>query len=168
MTASNSTPSSVVEIAVNLDDVSGQVLGDAQQRLMEAGALDVWTVPIGMKKQRPGAMLCLLCEPGKRDELARLVLQLTGAFGVRFRGWDRLVLQRTHQLVQTRFGPVRLKVGWLDGELIAVQPEYEDVRKLSETNGVAVRETMRAAQAAADEWRASNKQPPPDPSEAEA
>ena len=143
----------VVELVVNLDDSSPQVVGDAQRRLLDAGALDVWTTPIGMKKQRPGVMLSVLCEPAKRDATARLILELTGSFGVRFRAWDRLVLDRSHETVATRFGSIRVKVGRLDGEVIVARPEYEDVRDLAEHAGVTLREAMDAATAAADAWR---------------
>jgi pyridinium-3,5-bisthiocarboxylic acid mononucleotide nickel chelatase len=161
-TSGRPAPSEVVELAVNLDDLTGQVLGDAQVRLLEAGALDVWTVPIGMKKQRPGVMLCVLAEAPHRDALARLMLELTGSFGVRFRAWQRLVLDRRHEPVQTRLGPVRLKVGTLapdDGgrgeELVVVQPEFEDVRALARSAGVSLRTALQAAHAAADTWRAA-------------
>jgi uncharacterized protein (DUF111 family) len=150
-TPSNS-PTAVTEIAVNLDDVTGEVLGDAQLKLLDAGALDVWTVPIGMKKQRPGVMLCVLCDSAKRAELARLMLRLTGSFGVRFRDWERLVLDRRHETVNTRFGDIRIKIGSLDGELVSAQPEFEDARELADRAGVPVRDVLRAAQAAADEW----------------
>ena len=142
----------VVEVAVNLDDVSAEVLGDAQQRLLDAGALDVWTVPLGMKKQRPGVMLCLLCAPAQRAELTRQVLELTGSFGVRYRHWQRLVLDRRHETVTTRYGPVRLKVGTLDGRVVVVRPEYEDVAALARTSGAPLRQVMAAADAAAHAW----------------
>src|SRR5690348_3157485 len=86
----------IVELAVNLDDMTAQVIGDAQERLLAAGALDAWTIPIGMKKQRPGVMLCLLCAEADRAAMARLVIDLTGTLGVRYRTWERVVLQRAH------------------------------------------------------------------------
>jgi uncharacterized protein (DUF111 family) len=138
----------VIEIAVNLDDVSPEIVGDAQQRLLDAGALDVWTVSIGMKKQRPGVMLCLLCEENKRDELAKLIIELTGSFGVRHRMWHRTVLQRRHETVKTVYGQVRIKIGSINEEDLVAQPEFEDVKRLADDAGVAVRRVMEAAQAA--------------------
>ena len=146
------TPTGVTEIAVNLDDVSGEVVGEAVGALLEAGALDVWVTPIQMKKQRPGAMLSLLCEAEQRDTLARRVIELTGSFGVRFREWGRLVLDRRHVGVDTRYGKVRIKVGELDGKVIVARPEFEDVKRLADEAGVAVRVVMDAAQAAAAVW----------------
>ncbi len=151
--SSNPTPTQATEIVVNLDDVTGELLGEAQRALLAAGALDVWTSAIQMKKGRPGVMLSLLCEEGRRDELARLVIELTGSFGVRFREWGRLVLDRRHVTVDTRFGKVPIKVGELDGKIVVARPEFEDVKKLADSSGASVREVYDAAQAAAQLWR---------------
>jgi len=139
----------VCEIAVNLDDVSGEVVGHALDALLEAGALDAWTTPITMKKQRPGVCLSLLCRPEQRDRLARKVIELTGSFGVRYRRWDRLVLARRFDKVQTALGPVRLKFGLLDGRVISAKPEYDDAAALAEANGVPVRYVLDEARALA-------------------
>ncbi len=147
----NPTPTAVTEIVVNLDDVTGELIGEAQRKLMQAGALDVWTTPIQMKKQRPAVSLSLLCEPQKRDELARLVIELTGSFGVRYRQWDRLILDRRHVSVETRFGKMRIKIGELDGKVVVARPEFDDAKRLAQEAGVTVREVMDAAQAAAAE-----------------
>ena len=144
------TPTDVTEIAVNLDDVSGEVIGEAQRALLAAGALDVWVTAIQMKKQRPGVMLSLLCEAQKRDELAKRVIELTGSFGVRYREWGRLVLERRHVTVETRFGKVRVKVGELDGKVIVARPEFEDAKRLASEAGATVREVLDAAQASAE------------------
>ena len=145
----NPTPTEVTEIAVNLDDVTGELLGDAQRALMSAGALDVWTTAIQMKKGRPGVMLSLLCECEKRDALARLMFELTGSFGVRFRDWGRLVLDRRHVTVDTRYGKLRVKVGELDGKTIVASPEFEDVKKLADDSGAVLRDVLDAARSAA-------------------
>jgi len=146
---SNPTPTEVTEIVVNLDDVTGEVLGDAQRTLLAAGALDVWTSAIQMKKGRPGVMLSLLCENDKRDELARLVIELTGSFGVRFRDWGRLVLDRRHVTVDTRYGKVRIKLGELGGKTIVARPEFQDVKTRAQEAGATVRDVLDAAQSAA-------------------
>ncbi len=145
----NPSPTEVTEIVVNLDDVTGELLGDTQRTLMAAGALDVWTAAIGMKKGRPGVMLSLLCENEKRDELARLMIELTGSFGVRFRDWGRLVLDRRHVTVDTAYGKVRIKVGELDGKIVVARPEFEDVKKLAQESGAVLRDVLDAAQSAA-------------------
>lgn len=140
----------VVELVVNLDDATGEVVGSVTQTLLDEGALDVWTTPIQMKKQRPGVMLSVLAPPEKAQAMARRILQLTGSFGVRFREWDRLVLDRQHVTAATRFGDVPIKLGRLDGRLVTAQPEFDAVRDLAVAANVSVRQAMDAARAAAD------------------
>ena len=140
----NSPPTHVVEIAANLDDASGEVIGAAVETLLIEGALDVWTSAISMKKQRPGVMVSLLCAPEDRDRLARRLMELTGSFGVRYRPWDRLVLDRRHETAQTPFGPIRIKIGSLDGQAIAAKPEYEDVHRAAQTHGVTLRQVLES------------------------
>lgn len=151
----------VVELVVNLDDTTGEVVGHTAQTLLAEGALDVWTTPIQMKKQRPGVMLSVLAAPEDAQAMAKRILQLTGSFGVRFRDWDRLVLDREHVTAATRYGDVPIKLGRLDGKLLTAQPEFDAVRDLADAAGVTVRQAMRAAHAAADQLHADSVNPPP-------
>ena len=155
---SESSPARVVELVVNLDDVSGETIGYARRALLDAGALDVWSVPIDMKKDRPGMMLCVLAPPELRQALTVLVLELTGSFGVRCRDWDRVVLDRHFVEHDSRLGPVKLKVGTLDGRVLTVKPEFESIKKLASNAGVPLAEAQSAAQAAADAYRAACEQ----------
>lgn len=148
--ANDSPPQRVVELAVNLDDATGEVLGDCIGQLLQDGALDAWATPITMKKGRPAACLSVLVKEEERDTFARLVIKLTGSFGVRYRAWDRLVLDREWHERATRLGNVKLKAGSLDGEVVTVKPEFDAVRKLASAAGVSVAEAQRAAQGAAD------------------
>ena len=145
-------PNKVIEIAVNLDDVTGEVIGHVTQSLLEAGALDVWTVPLMMKKHRPGAGLHLLCQPQDQQALTEKLIALTGSFGVRYQPWQRTTLDRKHVEVNTRFGTLRLKVGSLNGKPIVAKPEYDDALTLATSQGVELRLVMLAGQAAADAW----------------
>jgi len=145
---SSGAPIQVYEIATNLDDAGGEVVGAAMEALLAAGALDVWTTPIGMKKNRPGVCLALLCEADQREVMARCLIELTGSFGVRYRPWERLVVERRHVTVATRFGDLRVKVGRLDGRDVVRKVEYEDARKAAEAAGVGVREVLDAGLAA--------------------
>jgi pyridinium-3,5-bisthiocarboxylic acid mononucleotide nickel chelatase len=141
----------VVELSVNLDDQTGEVIGDAMEVLLAEGALDVWTQAIGMKKNRPGVMLSLLAAPGDAERLGARVLALTGSFGVRMRPAARLVLERRHVTAQCRLGEFRVKIGVLAGRVLVAQPEMADVKKMAVEAGVTLREAMGAAQAAAQE-----------------
>lgn len=143
----------VTEIVVNLDDVSGEVVAAASQAMLDAGALDVWTQAIFMKKQRPGVMLCVLCEASRGQELAAMLLEQTGSFGVRFRSWDRVVLEREHVSLRCSSGSFRAKVGRLDGRVVTIKPEFEDVQALAVERGQPVRVVMAEARAACQAWR---------------
>ena len=101
----------IYELSCNLDDMTGEELGFAMEVLLSAGALDVYTLPIGMKKNRPGVMLNVLCRPEKREELVRLLFLHTTTIGVRETRHDRYILRREEETMQTPFGPVRGKSG---------------------------------------------------------
>ena len=138
----------IARLETNLDDISPEVAGETMARLFEAGALDVWLTPVQMKKNRPGFVLTVLCETSKSRELARRVFSETGTFGLRVETVRRLKLRREFHVVETAFGTVRVKLGWLGDELICESPEFEDCRRLSEKAGRPAREVYRAAWAA--------------------
>jgi pyridinium-3,5-bisthiocarboxylic acid mononucleotide nickel chelatase len=132
-------------IEANLDDLNPQVYGYFVERALAAGALDVFTAPVQMKKGRPGTLLTLLCKPDRAEELMDLVFAETTTFGLRSYTAQRRVLPREWESVQTRFGEVRLKVARVKGKVLQVSPEYEDCRKLAEEKKVALREVMEEA-----------------------
>lgn len=143
-------PQRVAELVANLDDVTGEQVGQAIDTLMRRGALDAWATPITMKKGRPAVMLSVLTSEDQRDEIAELMLHLTGSFGVRYRPWDRVVLERAWHDRPTRLGSVRLKVGALGGRAVTVKPEADAVARLAKSSGVGLVEATRVAQGAAD------------------
>ena len=132
-------------IEANLDDLNPQIYGYFVERALAAGALDVFTAPVQMKKGRPGTLLTLLCKPDRAKELMDLVFAETTTFGLRSYTAQRRVLPREWESVQTRFGEVRLKVARVKGKVLQVSPEYEDCRKLAEEKKVALREVMEEA-----------------------
>ena len=138
----------VVELAANVDDCTGEVLGATLEALLAGGALDAWASPIVMKKSRPAWQLCALCKPADADALERIFFTQTTTFGVRRGNWTRSKLDRTHQVVETAYGPVRVKLGSLAGTLVTASPEFEDCRQAAQAHHVSVREVMAAAQAA--------------------
>jgi uncharacterized protein (TIGR00299 family) protein len=132
-------------IETNLDDATGEVVADASRRLMDAGALDVFTTAIMMKKGRPGLLLrCLVHEP-QRAEVERLIFEHTGTFGLRRSQWTRSMLGRRHETVETAYGPVRVKLGLRGDHVLRVAPEYEDCRAGAEAHGVSVQQVMQDA-----------------------
>ncbi|HEY8901971.1 MAG TPA: nickel pincer cofactor biosynthesis protein LarC [Chthoniobacterales bacterium] len=139
----------VTEIETNLDDLPPELLAAATERLLEAGALDVFVAPISMKKNRPAFRLTVLAVPERADEFARLILRETSAFGVRMHDCRRLKLRREIAPVATPFGPIDIKRGWLGNELVQAAPEFESCRRAAVAAGASVREVYLAAQAAA-------------------
>jgi len=129
----------------NLDDSNPQWIAALMDRLMQGPALDAYAAPVQMKKQRPGVVLTVLCEPDRREDCKRLIFEETTTFGIREMPARRTVLARRHETVQTPYGPVRMKVGSLDGKDVTRSPEYEDCLALARSNGVAVRLVHEAA-----------------------
>ena len=132
-------------IEANLDDLNPQVYGYFAEKALAAGALDVFTTPVQMKKGRPGTLLTLLCKPENARKLTDLVFAETTTFGLRSYTAERRILPREWQRVQTRFGEVRMKIARANGKVLQVSPEYEDCRKLAEEKKVALREVMEEA-----------------------
>lgn len=135
-------------LETNLDDVSGEIIGYTKQKLLEAGALDVFTVPIQMKKERPGVILSVLCRPGDVQTLESLLFGETGTFGIRRQLLERSKRARQEHKVETAWGTVRGKLGWVSGRPAVFTPEFEDCARLAAQHGVALREIYRAAEAA--------------------
>ena len=141
----------VTRLETNLDDCPPELLGAAMQRLLDAGALDVWFTPVQMKKQRPAVMLSVLCEEEKVAPLADIVFESTTAFGLRMDKIVRLKLARRIETVRTEFGEIAVKIGSRGGEVLQVAPEYESCRALAESSGVSLRLIYEEAVRA---WRA--------------
>lgn len=128
----------VVVLEANLDDMSPEHVGAVVPRLLAAGALDVYTTPVTMKKGRPGLRLTVLASPSRRAEITTCMLRETTTFGVRFQEMERVVLDRRHVEVDTAWGRVRIKVGRLGDEEVRAAPEHEDCMRLAESAGVPV------------------------------
>jgi len=134
-----------VVLECNLDDTNPQWIASLTDRLLQGAALDVYTTPVQMKKQRPGVMLTVLCAPDRREDCKRLIFDETTTFGIREMPARRTVLARRHETVQTQYGPVRMKIGSIEGEDVTRSPEYEDCLALARRHGVAVRLVHDAA-----------------------
>ena len=130
---------SVLELACHLDDMTGEELGFAQERLFEAGALDVWTTPIGMKKGRPGVKLSVLCHREEKDAILQCLFRHTTTLGVRESFVPRYTLRRETRSADTPWGPVRVKTASGYG-VKREKPEYEDLAEIARENGLGLRE----------------------------
>ena len=127
-------PDSAVELRCNLDDMTGEAIGYAAQCLRQAGALDVWTQAIQMKKDRPGTLLCCLCPPEREGEFASLMLKHTTTIGVRCQKLRRYTLKREAVTLDTPYGPVRAKRSHGFG-VDRVKPEFDDLAEIAERQG---------------------------------
>jgi uncharacterized protein (DUF111 family) len=143
----------VVLLETNLDDLSPELVPDAIESCFEAGALDVWTVPVTMKKGRPGIVLSALSRPEAEAPVARAILTETSALGVRVRLLQRYELERELRTVEVDGGSVRVKLGLLDGRVVNVAPEHDDCAAVARAMGVPVKSVWAAALAAARQLR---------------
>lgn len=135
-------------IEANLDDMNPQIYGHFQERALHAGALDVYTTPVQMKKNRPGTLLTVLCKPQDTSKLMELIFAETTTIGARTYTAHRRVLPREWVTVSTVFGDVRIKVASANGHIQQAIPEYEDCRKLAVEKNVPLRAVIDAAQQA--------------------
>jgi len=136
-------------LETNLDNVTGEAIGNLFELLFSCGALDVWTTPIQMKKSRPGIQLSVMVRGGA-VETALDILRNTPTFGVRFKEVSRLTLDREIKKVATKYGLIRCKVGYMDDHAIKAAPEYEDVAAAARDWGVSFDTVHMAASAAAN------------------
>lgn len=126
---------SIWQLETNLDSRSGEAIGYCLERLFEAGVLDAWTTPIGMKKNRPGTMISVLCRDAQRRQVEQILFEETGTLGVRRRLVERTTLPRRTVEVQTSWGAVRVKIGEFEGGQ-SEAPEFEDCARIAREHAV--------------------------------
>ena len=131
----------VTKLECNLDDMTGEDIGFAMEQLFRAGARDVFTQPVGMKKNRPGILLSVLCLPEDADRMAAVMMKHTTTLGIRRQDMSRYVLERSGETISTPYGDVRVKRAAGMG-VERSKPEYDDLAALAESRGVSL-ETIR-------------------------
>jgi len=139
---------SIEVVECEVDDLSGEGFGFLLERLLGAGALDVYFTPVQMKKNRPGTLITLLCRRDQLELLAGLLLAESGSLGCRYHSVSRFEAEREFGTVQTRFGEVRVKRARFAGRPLAETPEFEDLRRLALEHSVPWREVQAATLAA--------------------
>ncbi len=139
----------ITKLECNLDDMTGEDIGFAMEQLFRAGARDVYTQPIGMKKSRSGVLLSVICLPDDADRLAEVMMRHTSTLGIRRHDLSRYVLNRTEETIRTAYGDVRLKYASGMG-VTRAKPEYDDIAMLAVKNSVPLR-TIREAVEKANE-----------------
>lgn len=135
----------VIVIEANIDDMNPQNFGYVTEKLLAAGALDVFTIPIQMKKSRPGQLLQVLAPSDAVDALSRLIFQETTTIGLRKYPVDRTILDREFVDVDIEYGKVRIKVSRMNGEVVNFTPEFEDCARIAREKNVALKRVQALA-----------------------
>lgn len=143
------TPASLLEtimvLETQVDDLNPQAIGYTFDALFTAGALDVFTQAIGMKKSRPGILLTVLCHPEQLITCESVLFRETTTLGIRRSQQQRTILAREIQTIHTSYGTVRVKVARQGHTIVNVQPEYEDCVQLAQQQQLPWREIQRVA-----------------------
>ena len=145
--ASSGGRETIMQVETTVDDMSPQLWEDVIERLFETGALDVYLTPVTMKKSRPGTVLTALCAPDRVTELSRVLFEESPTIGVRWTAYQRERLDREMVTLPTTYGAIPFKVSRLDGRVVTVTPEFDEVRRIARAKGLPVREVLDQARA---------------------
>ena len=121
----------IYEIIANIDDMSSEVYSYIYEKFINDGALDIYTQSIYMKKNRPAIKLCILCKEDDLNKFIDLMILQTSTFGIRYSKYNRVTLDRKFTKIETEYGKITVKLGYYNGQLIRITPEYEDCKKIS-------------------------------------
>jgi len=135
----------VTVIETNLDDMSPQIYGYFAEKALAAGALDVFSSPVQMKKNRPGLLVTLLADSANVSRLIDLVFRETTTIGVRTYEARRKTLERELVPVETPFGSVRMKISRMNGSVLNATPEYEDCQRIATEKGIPLKQVIASA-----------------------
>jgi uncharacterized protein (TIGR00299 family) protein len=135
----------VLVVECEIDDMNPQLFGPVMEQLYAAGALEVFFVPVQMKKSRPGTLVTVLVDPARKDAVVDVLFRETTTIGIRFAEWQRECLTRETVTVTTPFGDVRVKVARRDGRTMNAQPEFEDCAARARDHGAATKDVHAAA-----------------------
>ena len=135
-------------LETNLDDASPQIVGHVMDRVFEAGALDCYFTAVQMKKNRPGVLLSVLCGPAEKEAVMKLLFTETTTLGIRSYEVERRALRRSVVQVETQYGPIFVKVAYLNGSVVNEMPEFEQCREAATRANVPLKVVEEAARVA--------------------
>ncbi|HOX29202.1 MAG TPA: nickel pincer cofactor biosynthesis protein LarC [bacterium] len=138
-------------VSTNVDDTEPRALGYLLERALELGAMDAWFEPVFMKKNRPGVVINILCNSELMDRAADLVIRETSTLGVRISPTPRICLDRRMEIVDTVFGPIRVKLALRDGRALRANPEYEDCARAARASGLPLQQVIDTARRIAED-----------------
>lgn len=139
----------LLALETNIDDMNPQIAGYLLEKLLSAGALDAFYTPVHMKKSRPGVLLTVLTDEGKKQGLLDMIFDESTSIGVRAYPVERFCLERKIVKVKTEYGTIRVKVSLRKGKAVNAQPEYEDIKAAAEKKKIPLKRVLDAARAAA-------------------
>jgi uncharacterized protein (DUF111 family) len=139
----------ILQVETTVDDMSPQLYEPLMDELFAAGALDVYLTPVLMKKSRPGVVVTVLCQAAALDAVTRACFAGSTTIGVRWTAYQRWALPREIVTLETCLGPLAFKVSRLDGRVITVTPEFDEVRRIAAARGLSVRDALDQARAEA-------------------
>ena len=137
----------VCVLETNIDDASGELIGHVTDKLLAAGALDVYCTAVSMKKNRPGTQISVICRLTEAGRLEGILYQESTTFGIRRHICQRSMLAREHVTVATAFGAIRIKVGYLNHQPTTWSVEFGDCQRAAEKHQVSIKEVIAAATA---------------------
>ncbi len=144
-------------LETNIDDLNPEWYEHVMEQLFAAGARDVFFSPVQMKKNRPGILLRVLCAPQDQGQLSNIIFNETATLGIRSYPVDRLALQREQKEIQTRYGPVRVKIAYQPNGQVNCAPEYDDCKRLAQEKKIALKLVYEAALQGARSQRGQDK-----------
>jgi uncharacterized protein (DUF111 family) len=134
-------------LETQVDDMTAQSIAYTMEQLLQAGALDVYSQAIGMKKSRSGVLLTVICTCDRKSVCEQILFQETSTLGIRYRYQQRKILDRKILEVNTEYGTARVKIAWRD-QFWTVQPEYEDCAKLARSQNLPLFQIQEAVRLA--------------------
>ena len=139
---SDEKPETILEYTCNLDDISAERIGFAMEQLFAAGAVEAYTIPVTMKKSRPGNLLCVMCRERDKQKILETIFKHTTTLGVRENVSNRYFLERSIETVKTEFGDIRIKHA--EGYGVKREKyEYEDLAAIARKTGLSIDEITR-------------------------
>jgi pyridinium-3,5-bisthiocarboxylic acid mononucleotide nickel chelatase len=133
----------MIKLEVNLDDISGEWLGYLMDKLLELGVNDVYYTPIYMKKNRPAILLSVLSAKALLNSVKSCIFKETTTLGVRYFPISAHRLERRFRKLQTEWGGISIKEGIFNGEIVQAAPEYEECKKIAETNNIPLKKVFQ-------------------------
>jgi len=137
----------IAVLETQIDDLNPQIFGYLFEQLFNIGAKDVFTQPVGMKKNRPGILLTVICDLDKIEDCQKMIFQETSTIGIRQQIQNRSILAREIKTVSTKYGDVRVKIARNDSQIFNLQPEYEDCLTLAKKHNIPLQKMMLAVHA---------------------